>query len=415
MSSKADVIIVGGGLVGLSCAHYLKEQGADVLLLDRGRYAESASAGNAGMIVPSHIIPLSAPGVIAKGLKWLMNPESPLYIKPSADPKFMKWLWLFQKHCTVAHVERSVPILRDLSLASKDLLTQLCALPGFENVGLEQDGLLMLHATEKSAKDNAELADIAEEAGLDIDRLDRDATMALEPALKTKVTGSVYFRQDASLDPERLMRALEAQVRNAGVRFLDAAVTGLKRSGNRVVAVKTAEGTFEADHVVMAAGSWTPSLVKGLGLSLPVQPAKGYSVTVPVDEPSIRIPCVLTDEKVTITPMPGSIRFAGTLALQGYDMSIDERRVRPIRRLAEVYCPPADVAAQETWAGFRPVSPDGLPYIGALSKTPNVYVATGHGMMGVTLAPITGRLIADRIGGYTPSLDDAPFSAERHA
>ena len=412
MNDSYDVVIAGGGVVGLCSAYYLQKAGVSVLIVDRGRYSEAASTGNAGMIVPSHIVPLSAPGVIAKGLKWLMNPESPLYIKPSANPKFMKWLWLFQKHCTAEHVARSIPILRDLSLMSRELFSDVCALPGFEDVGLAHDGLLMIHRSDYAKKDNLELADLAEEAGLEISRLSAQETMDLEPALKSELTGSVFFKQDASIHPERFMRALEAHLRAAGVHFLDAEVKSFERSGDAVQAVGTTKGRFASKHVVLAAGSWSPFLASKLGSALAVQPAKGYSITVPISEPSLKIPCILTDEKVTITPMPGCLRFGGTLALQGYDSSVDERRASPIRRLAETYCEGVDKGP--TWAGFRPASPDGLPFIGALPSAPNVFAATGHGMMGVTLGPVTGKLISELIQGGSPSLDVVPFASDRH-
>ena len=412
MNDSYDVVIAGGGVVGLCSAYYLQKAGVSVLIVDRGRYSEAASTGNAGMIVPSHIVPLSAPGVIAKGLKWLMNPESPLYIKPSANPKFMKWLWLFQKHCTAEHVARSIPILRDLSLMSRELFSDVCALPGFEDVGLAHDGLLMIHRSDYAKKDNLELADLAEEAGLEISRLSAQETMDLEPALKSELTGSVFFKQDASIHPERFMRALEAHLRAARVHFLDAEVKSFERSGDAVQAVGTTKGRFASKHVVLAAGSWSPFLASKLGSALAVQPAKGYSITVPISEPSLKIPCILTDEKVTITPMPGCLRFGGTLALQGYDSSVDERRASPIRRLAETYCEGVDKVP--TWAGFRPASPDGLPFIGALPSAPNVFAATCHGMMGVTLGPVTGKLISELIQGGSPSLDVVPFASDRH-
>lgn len=412
MSAKYDVLVVGGGVVGMSCAYYLQKAGSRVLIVDRGRYSEAASSGNAGMIVPSHIVPLSAPGVISKGIKWLMNPESPLYIKPSANPKFMKWLWLFQKHCTADHVAYSVPILRDLSLQSLSLFGEICAEPGFEDVGLAHDGLLMLHRSEYARKDNLELADLAEAAGLDIARLDRDETLALEPALKTDITGSVYFKQDASIHPERFVRALEKALLEGGAKIVDGVVKAFGTSSPSEVEVTTSVGKFTANHVVLASGAWTSEMASKLGQSISVQPAKGYSITVPVSKPSLRIPCILADEKVTITPMPGCIRFGGTLALQGFDASIDERRASPIRRQAEVYTEGSEKVA--TWAGFRPASPDGLPFIGALPNHPNVFVASGHGMMGVTLGPVTGKLIAELISGQNPSQNLAPFDADRH-
>jgi D-amino-acid dehydrogenase len=413
MSERYDCVIVGGGVVGLSCARTLSEQGARVLVIDRGRYKEAASTGNAGMIVPSHIVPLAAPGVIAKGMKWLMNPESPLYIKPSANPDFVKWLWAFQKHCTEAHVQHGIPVLRDSILASLKLLDAWCATPEFETAGLAHTGLLMLHDGEKARKENLELAETAEEAGLEIERLDRDATLALEPALKTPITGSVYFRQDARVDPEGLLRALDAHVRKAGVTIVDGAVTSIQKKGAKVVGVKTEDGVYEADQLILAAGSWTPQLTKGLGTKLILQPAKGYSVTIPWTGTGMKIPCLVTDQKISITPMPGGIRFSGTLGLQGYDLSVDERRAGPIRRHAELYCGEERVAPIPTWAGLRPASPDGLPFVGALPDKDNVWVASGHGMLGVTMGPITGQIIADLIGGKTPSFDPTPFSVDR--
>lgn len=413
MSQRFDCVIVGGGVVGLSCARTLSEQGARVLVIDRGRYQEAASTGNAGMIVPSHIVPLAAPGVIAKGMKWLMNPESPLYIKPSANPDFVRWLWAFQKHCTEAHVQHGIPVLRDSILASLELLDAWCATPEFETAGLAHTGLLMLHDGEKARKENLELADQAEEAGLEIERLDRDGTLALEPALKTQITGSVYFRQDARVDPEGLVRALEAHVRKAGVTIVDGAVKSIQKKGSHVVGVKTDDAVYEADQLILAAGSWTPQLTKGLGTKLVLQPAKGYSVTIPWTGTGMKIPCLVTDQKISITPMPGGIRFSGTLGLQGYDLSVDERRAGPIRRHAELYCGEERVAPIQTWAGLRPASPDGLPLVGGLPGMDNVWVASGHGMLGVTMGPITGHIIADLIGGKTPSFDPAPFRVDR--
>lgn len=412
MNDSYDVVVVGGGVVGMSAAYYLNKAGARVVVVDRARYSEAASTGNAGMIVPSHIVPLSAPGVIAKGLKWLMNPESPLYIKPSANPTFMKWLWLFQKNCSIEHVNYSIPILRDLSLLSRDLFTQICADPHFKDVGLEHNGLLMLHRTPYAEKDNLELADLAEGAGLEIQRLDRDATMALEPHLRSTLTGSVYFKQDSSLHPELFLKAMESFLVASGVVFETEEVTSFSSQNGAVQSVRTPNKTFKTDHVVVAAGTWTPALASKLGASIAVQPAKGYSITVPVENPGLRIPCILSDDKVTITPMPGCIRFGGTLALSGFDASVDERRAAPIRRQAEAYCEGVD--SVKTWAGFRPASPDGLPFIGAIKKTKNAVVATGHGMMGVTLGPATGLLVSQLVTGKPTEVNVDPFSIDRH-
>jgi len=411
-----DVLIIGGGAVGLCTAYYLHARGRRVTVLDQTTLRDGASTGNAGMIVPSHVVPLAAPGVIAKGLKWLLNPESPFFIKPRLDPALIAWLWRFRAACTNDNVARGIPVLRDLSLTSTALLDDLAASPGLGDFGLAHTGLLMVYRSEKGRKENLETADLAEAAGLDIDRLDADATLALEPAICSPQTGSVFYRQDARIDPDRFVEVLARSLQDAGVMIhTRTTVQGLEHRNGLVTAVRTNHDTFEADEIVLAAGAWTGRLAKMLGLNVPVQPAKGYSLTVETGHP-LRIPLILTEEKVTVTPMPGRIRFGGTLALAGFDPSAEPRRVAPIRRQMQAYCPdlPADdVEHAPVWTGYRPCSPDGLPILGRAAPFRNLTLATGHGMMGATLAPVTGKLIAELLDGEPPSLDLHPLRPDR--
>ncbi|GIV57727.1 MAG: D-amino-acid dehydrogenase [Rhodothermaceae bacterium] len=406
-----DVIVVGAGAVGLCTAYFLREEGFDVAVVAREPVGTGASAGNAGMIVPSHVVPLAAPGVVKQGLRWLLRPDSPFYLRPRADLALARWLWTFRRHGTEAHVARSAPLLRDLSLASVELFEALQADLG--DVGYAQTGLLMLFHTEKGRRANLEAADLAERCGLRVERLDAGAVREREPALRTPATGAVLYHDDGRVDPDAFLRALATTLEAQGVTLhTGRTVTGLLREGGIVAGVQTDTGALRAPQVVLAAGAWSGRLVRDAGLRLPLQPALGYSLTVPAPDDGPRLPMILTEEKLTVTPMPGRLRFAGTLALVGFDARIDPRRVEPLRRLARTYAPDAGAPV---WAGFRPCSPDGLPYLGPVPGTPGLFVATGHGMMGLTLAPISGKAVATLLAGIPPPLDLAPFAPDRFA
>lgn len=411
----ADVIVIGAGAVGLCVAHTLQAEGAAVTVVSREPAGEGASAGNAGMIVPSHVVPLAAPGVVAKGLRWLLHPESPFYIRPRLSRELAAWLWQFRRHCTAAHVQRAAPMLRDLSLASAALFAPLARAVG--DVGFAPSGLLMVYHTGKGQAENLEAAALAEAHGLRVERLDADALGALEPGLRLPApagpaTGAVRYLDDGRVDPDRLLARLADDLRARGVTLAHGFdVTGLATDGRRVTAVETTDGPLPARTVVLAAGAWTPRLTRSLGLRLPVQPAKGYSLTLPAQGP--RLPLILTEEKLTLTPLGDRLRVAGTLALTGYDARVEPRRVAPLRRLAAQYADADAVAAAPVWSGFRPCSPDGLPFVGPAPGFDNVVIATGHGMMGITLAPITGRLVADLLGGHPPSFSLDPLRPDR--
>lgn len=416
MNMNSDIVVVGGGAVGLCTAWYLSEAGARVTVVDRMRVDEKASVGNAGMLVPSHVVPLSAPGVVMKGLKMMMSASSPFRIAPRADRAFLRWLWLFNRHANRRHMAYGVPLLRDLSLKSVDLFRELCALEGLSGAGFAQTGLLNLYRGEAAMRDDLALADVAERAGLEIDRLDEAGVRALEPDIRVPVNGGVFYRQDASIHPEKFVVALAGMLAARGVEFVDATAGGIDRSVGVVLDGAAADGrrAIGGDRIVVAAGAWTPSLVRSLGLRLPVEPARGYSVTVREHDTSIRIPCVFTDEKITITPMAGELRFTGTLTLTGFNREVQTRRAEPIRRLAQTYAGPSmAIEKPEMWSGFRPASPDGLPMIGLVPGTRNVYVATGHGMLGVTQAPVTGRMLSAMMGGPALDLDPEPYNPGR--
>jgi D-amino-acid dehydrogenase len=415
--NRTDVVVIGGGIIGLCCAYYLNQAGASVRVLDKGSMDEGASHVNAGFLVPSHIEPMAAPGVIAQGLKWLANPESPFYIKPRFDLDLTAWLLGFYASCTREHLNRSIPVLRDLALEGLALYDDVCRDPAFDGAGPKYNGLLMLHSSDYSERHNLEFAKMADDAGLQVRRLNREETLDLEPGIKTSITGSVFCEQDASLDPGHFVMTLRSFLESEGVQFLGGTeVTDITRSGNQITGIKTTRGSLDADHLVLAAGAWSGRLAKKVNVKLPLQPATGYSISVDDADEKLSIPLISTEEKITIGPMRGKIRFAGTLTLVGFDSKIDRVRLRPIQRQVKLYFP--DVASgdqpmPEAQSGFRPCSTDGLPIIGRPDSFSNLYLATGHGMLGMTQGLITGQTIAKLVAGEKPRFDIPELSPNR--
>ncbi len=428
MNPVRDVVVVGGGAVGVCCAYFLWRDGHAVTLVERGDGSDGASHGNAGMLVPSHVVPLAAPGVIGQGLRWLFKPDSPLYIRPRLDGELFRWLWRFRASCTEAHVCRSVPVLRDLMLASVDLFRDLAQLDGVE-VDLHENGILMPYETEAGKRHAVKHAATLRAAGLQVDVLDGRDLGELEPALRTPAIGAAYFRQDCHVDPSSFVRTLAAYLRAHGVEMLSSTeVAGFDRRGDRIHAVRTRDQLLATRSVVLAAGAFTQPLGAAVGVRVPVQPGKGYSVTLPRGSCGLRIPLLLHEAGVTVTPMSDQLRFTGGLELVGLDRSIKPRRVAAILRQVTAYLPETDTeaivaathrdpnaVAPAMWTGFRPCSPDGLPIIGKAPGLTNLTLATGHGMLGLALAPITGKLVAHLVSGEpTPigvtALDPARFA-----
>jgi D-amino-acid dehydrogenase len=400
------IIVVGGGVVGVCAAYYLVRRGLPVALVEKGDIAAGSSYGNAGLIVPSHSVPLAAPGVLRQGLRWMLDPESPFYIRPRPSRELGRWLFRFARACTESHVRRALPVIRDLSRMSLDLYRELAALPGLE-FGFRQDGALAVYRTAAGLEHGRHEAALLEAAGIGAQVLDGAGARALEPALRRDLAGAVHFPGDAHVTPDRFVRGLAREAEGLGARLLTGTeVLGFTRRGGRIAAVETTRGDLAAEQVVLAAGSWSAGLARGLGLDLPIQPAKGYSVTCDRPASGPRMPLLLGEARVAVTPMGDALRFAGTLELAGLDLAIDRRRVAAIRRAVPQYLAgDAGSTVREIWRGLRPCSPDGLPYIGRPARCDNLIVATGHAMIGVSLGPVTGALVAQLAAGEPPMLD----------
>ena len=416
------VLIVGGGIIGLSVAYYCSRKGHRVTLIERGSpNRDGCSFVNAGMLVPSHIVPLASPGMVRLGLRWMWNPESPFYVKPRFSADLLGWGWKFHRAATQAHVDRAAPVLRDLHLASRDCYREWAALWN-NDFNLTERGLLMLCNTEHGLEEETKAAAYARRLGIAAEVLTPAATAALEPKLRMTIAGSVYFPADCHLAPERLIRVLTHEVERAGVQVSnDTAVDGWRSTGDRIEAMHTnrADGAeLVADEYVICAGIWSRSIVNDLGIRIPMQAGKGYSLTSENPASLPRICAILSEARVAVTPMGGALRFAGTMELTDIDEGISATRVRGIVNSVPKYFPditPAHLRQATARSGLRPCSPDGLPYVGRVSRFANLSVATGHAMMGISLGPITGKLMAEILSDEPLSCSMEGLSPDRYA
>jgi len=413
-------LIIGGGVIGLCCAYYLQQEGVEVTVLDKGDLQDGCSYGNAGMIVPSHVIPLAAPGMIAQGVRWMFNAESPFYVKPRLNSALMKWGWHFYKSSTKQHVTQSIPRLRDLSLLSKKLYQELAQEEAFEFAFAEQ-GLMMLYKTAHTEEEELHAAELANETGIKAIPLTAAEVQKKETELSLNIKGGIYYPGDAHLDPGLFLQALKSHLRANGVQLLgETVVTKIETASNgkqkNIRSVITTKGSFQADQYIVAGGSWSSDIVKDLGLQLPLQAGKGYSFVLENPNKQLQIPTILCEAKVAITPMPNKIRFAGTMEIAGINDRINERRVKGIVKSIPQYLPDYNLPMpkrEKIWSGLRPCSPDGLPYIGRSNRVSNLVMAAGHAMMGLSLAPATGKLVSELIGQKDLSMPLNGFETER--
>lgn len=416
MLKKTDILIIGGGAIGICCAHYLNSLGREVTLVEKGEIGSGASYGNAGLVIPGQSIPLAAPGVISKGLRWMMNPESPFYIKPQLNLDFLQWLWKFSRFCTPGHMELAVPILRDLQNTSMALFKGLAALEDID-LGFKQKGVLDAYLGNEEFENGKETAHQLRKFGLENQILDAAGIGDLMRGIRTNAVGGVYYTTDAHLDPATFVRRLAQYAGNRGTQICaDTEVIGIQKSGPRITAVQTTRGIVKADQIVLAGGAWSPRIVSDLNLKLHVQAAKGYSITYKRPAGFPDIPFILVEAKVAITPMDDILRFAGTLELAGLDQTINRRRVKAILKSVPRYLPDFNIQnleLVEIWRGLRPCTPDGLPYIGRPVNYDNLIIATGHAMKGISLAPVTGKLVAQLAAREKPDMDLSGLNIER--
>ena len=398
------VTIIGAGVVGLCSAYYLVKKGFEVEVIDKEEEDnKNCSFGNAGMIVPSHFVPLAAPGMISQGLKWMMSSSSPFYIKPKANKELLSWLWKFYKHSTDEHVKNSSQLLRDLNYNS-DLLYQ--ELKNEFDFSYEQKGLMMLYKSDKIAEEEKELAKKAENLGVKASVLSQKEVSDMQ-GLNLDVKGGVLFNGDAHLNPNKFMRGMFNYLKKNKVNFrFSSEVKAINSENNKVNSLVTGSETIKVENLIIACGSWSGKLSKKFKLNLPIQGGKGYSFNVTNPNLNLEIPSIFCEAKVAVTPIENSIRFAGTMEINGLSLKQNEKRIKGIYDSINNYIPEFDTSKidlKQTWSGLRPCSPDGLPYVGK-SNLSNLTIATGHAMMGLSLGPITGKLVSEVVAEESTSL-----------
>jgi D-amino-acid dehydrogenase len=412
-----NVVIIGAGVIGLCSALNAARRGHRVVVVEKNdKLHEGCSHGNAGMIVPSHFVPLAAPGMVALGLKWLWNPESPFYIKPRLDADLMDWGFKFWRAATPAHVSAAAPLLRDLSFTSRTFFEEL-ADESENEFELVKHGLLMLCKTQHALDEEAKSAVLANHLGVEAQVLDARQTSAMEPDVALDVVGSVYFPNDCQLTPKLFLRTLRRRCRDAGVEFhFNTEITKVEVQNSRIQSVTAGHTEFKVGELVLCAGSWSSFLASALGLKIPMQAGKGYSLTLPSPRRKLRLCSILTEARVAVTPMGDELRVGGTMELAGMNEEVSPRRVNGIVKAFPRYYADfkeEDFAEIKPWAGLRPCSPDGLPYLGRTQKFKNLCIATGHAMMGVSLGPVTGDIVGKLLDDEDPGFDLRLLSPDR--
>lgn len=406
--------IIGGGIIGLSTAFYLLKDGHRVTIIDKNDLTDGCSFGNAGMIVPSHFVPLAAPGMISKGIRWMFNSTSPFYVRPRFDTDLLKWGYQFYRHSNERHVSRSAPALRDLSLLSKSLYPQWQnELP--VDFQYRERGLLMLFQSKEAEHEEKETARAANALGIEAEMLSATEVQKLEPDVRVAVRGGVYFPGDTHLTPQDLVNGLILYLKNGGVEFITSAeVTDIQLNARRIERLTASGRTLSFDEYVLSAGSWSGLVAKKLNLNLPMQAGKGYSFTLDDVARNVRVPSILLEARVAVTPMGNSLRFGGTMEIGGINHDINANRVRGIVESIPKYYPDMQVGFPDRiWHGLRPCSPDGLPFIGRPATVENLVVATGHSMLGVTLGPGTGKVVSDLVSGRKTEVAVEMFRVDR--
>ncbi len=421
-NSQNRIVVIGAGVIGLTCGYELRKRGAEVIILDKGQPGGACSLGNAGWIVPSISTPLPAPGLTLTSLKWMLRRDSPFHIAPRALPQLAGWLWNFWHHCNERDYRAGVEALARLNQATMALYDAL-EKDGVE-FEMERAGVLFLFLSEAAMRHALNDLTDPDQLGYRLPKpLSGDEIRRLEPAISDAVAAGFHVEEDRHLRPEAFTSGLVRWLTERGVEFQTGAeILGGIRQGKRLTAITTSQGAIEGEQFVLAAGAWSGLLARKLGFDLPVQAGKGYSITLQNPTFKIQRPLYLDEAKVGCTPFNGALRLAGTMELSGVNSDLHPQRLRAIRRAASRYFK-ADVGGaehggqsdQSVWMGLRPLTPDALPAIGRAPGFDNLYLATGHQMLGVTLAPATATVVADLICAGRTDLDLRAFDPARFA
>jgi D-amino-acid dehydrogenase len=410
------IIIVGGGVNGLCSAYYLAKKNFEVTVIDSGDFSVNCSFGNMGFLSPSHFIPLASPGVVAEGIRHMMSSTSPFYMKPRLNLSFLEWALKFYKNSSQNVVDRNAPHLSELLNLSRKLMNEIR-----DDIGdvfdMEEIGCMMMCHSQKAFEEEMKVAEAAKKFKLEVEVLNRKELQEREPDVELDIYGALLFKDDAHIHPGKFMVAMKNYLTKKGVNFqLNTNVTGFVKSGKTIKSVITDKGEFSGDEILLSPGSWLPQVAKMLGIRLLLEGGKGYSYTYDYVEKNIRNPAILVDGRCAINPWKHTLRIGGTMEFSGINNKVLINRMQgiydSIRRFypgLQIDFPPKD----KIWTGLRPVSPDGLPYIGRVNQYDNLFVAGGHAMLGISEGAATGKIISELADNRRTTIDISAFNVER--
>lgn len=414
-TEKKRVVVVGGGVIGAACAHFLSKAGWSVTIIDRDRFGAGSSDKNCGYVCPSHVLPLTEPGAVGKAMKSMFRRNSPLSVKPRFDPALWKWLFRFALRCNEKDMLEAGHATKPLLDRSMTLFKQLVA-DKVIDCEWQERGLLYVFKSVEAFEEYREVDRIlADHFQKPATRLEGEALNDLEPALKSELAGGYHYEGDAHLRSDKLLGSWRKSLEAAGVAIRDCCeLTGLNQENGKVYSVSTTTGEITVDAVVLATGALSAKLKSFLDCSIPIQPGKGYSLTMrrPAICPSV--PMLFPETKVGVTPFEDSYRLASTMEFSGYDTSIRPERLKLLTDGVIPYLKdPFPAEPHESWFGWRPMTWDGLPIISRCPSIGNVILATGHNMLGLSMAPATGEIVAELLSGGSPQIDEQPYSIGR--
>ena len=410
------IIIVGGGINGLCAAYYLQKRNFEITLIDSGDISSNCSFGNMGFLSPSHFVPLASPGIISEGLKYMLSSTSPFYIKPRLNLPFMQWAFKFYKNSNQKTVEKNAPYLSELLNLSRRLMDEIR-----EDIGdvfdMEEIGCMMMCQQQKTFEEELKVADAARKLNLNIEIINRDELQKREPDVELNIYGAVLFKDDAHIHPGKFMIEMKHYLEKNGVNFqLNTTVNGFKKNSQTIDGVITDKVKITGDKIVLSAGSWLPQLAKMLGITLLLEGGKGYSYTYDHVEKNIRYPAILVDGRCAITPWKHQLRIGGTMEFSGINNKVLIKRMEGIYNSVKSFYPGLQIEfppKDKIWTGLRPVTPDGLPYIGEVKKFDNVLVSGGNAMLGISQGAAAGLIISDIIENKNTPIDINAFRVER--
>ncbi len=415
--SQSTVLIIGGGLIGLASAYYLQKSGFQVTVLDKGRIGGACSHGNCGLISPSHVLPLAEPGTIRYALTAAIKRDPALRVRLRFDWKLWKWLWKFAKRCNHTDMLDSAAAINALLKSSKSLYQQIVDDEGLD-CEWQRQGLYFVYKSEnklKSYEPTNEL--LTSQFDEPAELVGQRELIQREPALAKDMAGAWYFETDCHLRPDRLVAAWHKLLLVRGVKFVEECeVERIQIADGQVKTVATNQGAFTAEAFLVALGSWTPLLTEQLGVEVPIQPGKGYSMTMQNCPVRIQTPMIFPEHRVAVTPFQTGLRLGSMMEFAGYDSTIDQKRLSHLTKTASLYF--QDWAAgtvDETWYGWRPMIYDSVPVIDRVPQVSNVLIAAGHNMLGLSMAPATGRLVSELMAGTAPHVPSRPYSLQRFA